>query len=283
MWKLGDIVYSSPKVQADYQYCSDGTSFNSQALHYDSRLHHRLLYHAFRRESLVFVGANDGMLHAFKTGTLTTTGLDSSQYQIAALTGIPTSDMGKELWAFIPKNSLPYLRCLAVPPPNSCHLYYNDLSPYITKMVSNKVTKTVLIGGMRLGAGAISSGKYCFNSSGVSNGQTCSQNSDCTTAPYNSSCSTTLLSQRSVGHVFIFVFHHHIALNRQFVLRSHNLLQSFELHRTFLILCPRYHRRREPHTSMGIQPSISGLLLFRTGGHPQMVRPDTSGAATNIT
>jgi type IV pilus assembly protein PilY1 len=187
-WKLGDIVYSTPKVQADYKYCYNGSSYNSQTCSQDSDCTAGSTCQ--KKESVIFVGANDGMLHAFETGTINTTGLNASQYQVAQLTGIPTSAMGSELWAFIPKNSLPYLRCLAAPPPNSCHLYYSDLTPYITTMVSNGVSRTVLIGGMRLGGGSITSGQYCFNSSGVGNGQTCSQNSDCATAPYTS-CSTT--------------------------------------------------------------------------------------------
>jgi hypothetical protein len=194
VWKMGDVVYSSPKVQADYKYCSDGSSFSSpaQACSWDIDCTTGSYTHCTKKESLVFVGANDGMLHAFKTGILSTAGLDSSKYETTKLTGIPTSDMGKELWAFIPQNSLPYLRCLAVPPPSSCHLYYNDLSPYLTRMVSNKVTKTVLIGGMRLGGGAISSssGSYCFSSSGESNGATCTTTSDCTDPSFKSSCAT---------------------------------------------------------------------------------------------
>jgi type IV pilus assembly protein PilY1 len=196
VWKLGDIVYSTPQVQADYKYCSNGASFNTQLCTQDSDCGTTGSFTSCqKKQSVIFVGANDGMLHAFQTGTLSTAGLNSAQYQVTELTGIPTPSMGQELWAFIPQNSLPYLRCLAVPPPG-CHLYYNDLSPYITTMVSNGVSKTVLIGGMRLGGGAINSttpGNYCFNSSGVSNGQPCSQNSDCTTAPYKSSCSSAYL------------------------------------------------------------------------------------------
>jgi len=95
------------------------------------------------------------------------------------------------LWAFIPQNALPYLRCLAIPPPGACHIYYNDLSPYITTMVSNGVSRTVLIGGMRLGGGSVTgpAANYCFNSSGVSNGQACTAPSNCT-APYKASCSS---------------------------------------------------------------------------------------------
>lgn len=190
VWKLGDIVYSSPQVQADYKYCSNGSSFNSTLCKQDSDCTATGYTSCQKKESVVFVGANDGMLHAFKTGTLTNANMDSSQHQVEELTGIPNTDSGKELWAFIPKNSLPYLRCLAVPPPSTCHLYYNDLSPFITTMVSGGATKTVLIGGMRLGGGSTDSiGNYCFNSSGVSNGQSCATTAGCT-APYNSSCTS---------------------------------------------------------------------------------------------
>ncbi len=188
VWKLGDIVYSTPSVQDNYQYCYSGNAFTSTACFQDSdcaSLGNSATCQ--KKESVVFVGANDGMLHAFKTGVLTTAGLNPPN-QVEELTGIATSDMGNELWAFIPQNSLPYLRCLAVPPPSSCHLYYNDLSPFITTMVSNGVSRTVLIGGMRLGGGAIADGNFCLNSSGVSNGQTCTQKTNCTTSPYNSSC-----------------------------------------------------------------------------------------------
>ncbi|MGA3113821.1 MAG: hypothetical protein ABSF90_05230 [Syntrophobacteraceae bacterium] len=195
VWKLGDIVYSTPQVQADYKFCYDGSSFSTQSCSFDSDCSSGDTCQ--KKESVVFVGANDGMLHAFRTGILSTAGLDASKFQVAELTGIPTSSMGQELWGFIPNNSLPYLRCLAVPPPGSCHLYYNDLAPYITTMYANGQQKTVLIGGMRLGGGAINSstpGNYCFNSSGVTNGQTCSNASNCTAAPYNSSCSSAYLT-----------------------------------------------------------------------------------------
>jgi type IV pilus assembly protein PilY1 len=189
VWKLGDIVYSTPKVQIGYQYCSNGTTFGAKCTQNSDCPSG---YTCQAKESVVFVGANDGMLHAIKTGVLTTNGMDPTKHQVETFMGIPDASMGTELWAFIPQNSLPYLRCLAVPPPSSCHLYYNDLSPYMATMVSNGVPKTILIGGMRLGGGSIqasSPANYCFSSAGLSNGQTCAQHSNCTTAPYNSSCS----------------------------------------------------------------------------------------------
>lgn len=197
-WKLGDIVYSTPKVSTgvslpnvnSYSYCYNATN-STWSMLCTKTTDCGADETCEKKESLIFAGANDGMLHAFKTGALTTDGLDTANHEIAKLTGIPNTDSGKELWAFIPKNSLPYLRCLA--DPNYCHLYYVDLSPYITQMTAivsgNKVTKQVLIGGMRLGGSAWNEGKYCLNSSGNSDGKTCKEKNDCV-APYNDNCST---------------------------------------------------------------------------------------------
>jgi hypothetical protein len=182
VWKLGDIVYSTPRVQTDYKYCYNGSLFNTQLCSQNSDCTTGAYTTCQKKESVVFVGANDGMLHAFKTGILSTQGMNATQHQIETLTGIATTDMGKELWGFIPKNSLPYLRCLAVPPPSSCHLYYNDLSPYITTMVAGGVSKTVLIGGMRLGGGTVDSPPptdTCASMS-CSNAATCYNPANCT-------------------------------------------------------------------------------------------------------
>ncbi|GLI35736.1 Ser-Thr-rich GPI-anchored membrane family protein [Desulforhabdus amnigena] len=143
-WKLGDIVYSTPKVESDYKYCYDSTAqqFTSTLCTTDTQC--GTSGTCKKKESVVFVGANDGMLHAFKTGILSKNKSGLSDKQAAKLEG---TEFGKELWAFIPKNILPYLRCLA----NSdyCHLSYVDLSPHIVTMGN----KRVLIGGMRLGGG----------------------------------------------------------------------------------------------------------------------------------
>jgi type IV pilus assembly protein PilY1 len=67
---------------------------------------------------MVYVGANDGMLHAFKLGTLS---VASSGFQKASLTG---TNLGSEQWAFIPTNSLPYLKYMS--DTNYSHLYSID-------------------------------------------------------------------------------------------------------------------------------------------------------------
>ncbi|SDN21852.1 type IV pilus assembly protein PilY1 [Desulfonauticus submarinus] len=127
VWKLGDIIYSTPAVVNYGEY------------------------------GVIFTGSNDGMLHAFKVGKTRADGL--SKGQVVKLCDdssavCQTVELGKELWAFIPKNAMPYLRYLADPDYPSCHLYYVDMPPYIIEMGS----KTILIGGMRLGGGCGASG-----------------------------------------------------------------------------------------------------------------------------
>ncbi len=137
-WKLGDIIYSTPKI-VDYG-----------------------------NYSVVFVGANDGMLHAFKLGGLRYDGL--SAYQQTRLcndkysNSCTTDELGKELWAYIPKNMLPYLRALA--DPEYCHYYYVDLMPYVIELDTDKdgeIDKRILIGGMRFGGAVGCSSTGCIN------------------------------------------------------------------------------------------------------------------------
>ncbi|MBF0537518.1 MAG: hypothetical protein HQL03_04595 [Nitrospirae bacterium] len=120
-WKLGDIIYSTPAVVTYSNTFSD--------------------------YSVVYVGANDGMLHAFKVGKVSTTGLSGTSKSQLTLGSKDSIALGDELWGFIPQNILPYLRYYA--DPNYCHSYMIDLSPYVYTYGSNKI----LIGGMRLGGG----------------------------------------------------------------------------------------------------------------------------------
>lgn len=132
-WKLGDIVYSTPMLVS-----------------YDNM-------------NVVFVGANDGMLHAFKVGYLKK---QSDSMHPVKLQDSPNDSthytIGEELWAFIPENVLPYLKFLA--DPNYCHRYFVDLRPYVVDIKTDDGTKRrILIGGMRLGGGTGCSGDSCEN------------------------------------------------------------------------------------------------------------------------
>ncbi|OAQ20716.1 pilus assembly protein [Thermosulfurimonas dismutans] len=145
VWKLGDIIYSTPQVVQYYrENTSSGKAYN-----------------------VVYVGANDGMLHAFRLGQPRFDGLAANQV-VKLCNNSPetcsTDELGEELWAFVPKNALPYLRYLT--DPEYCHLYYVDLQPYIVQVDDNKdeiPEKVILIGGMRLGGAAGCTGTGCIN------------------------------------------------------------------------------------------------------------------------
>jgi type IV pilus assembly protein PilY1 len=93
-WKLGDIAYSSPVIWG----------------------------------SMAYVGANDGMLHAFDINT------------------------GEEQWAFIPNYLLGKLKDLT--DPAYCHEYFVDLSPRVAEIYVGGLLKRILVGGLRGGGNA---------------------------------------------------------------------------------------------------------------------------------
>lgn len=154
-WKLGDIISSTPKIVS-------WTPLNGYYKVYSDQSYKEFTETpGYQNRGMVFVGANDGMLHAFKLGDL---GLPNSNHTAACTFGtnekacLSGPDLGKEMWAFIPMNTLPYLRYMA--DPSYCHIYSIDATPYIFDASINGLPndaktvnswRTVLIGGMRLG------------------------------------------------------------------------------------------------------------------------------------
>jgi type IV pilus assembly protein PilY1 len=149
VWKLGDIVYSTPSVVGrpmenyDLLYGDDSyTSFRDTYL---------------KRRHVVYVGANDGMLHAFNAGCFNES--DHKYYPDVDSNGNCTSGshtLGEELWAFIPRGLLPHLKWNTLI--DYTHVYYVDLKPKITdvKIFNSDSTHidgwgTILIGGFRYG------------------------------------------------------------------------------------------------------------------------------------
>lgn len=160
VWKLGDIISSTPKIQGgvplqSYQLAPPlGYNDSTYKQFYEDAAY------KYANRGMVYVGANDGMLHAFKLGKMEVKNLGS---QKAILSG---TNLGREEWAFVPKHALPYLKYLALPEYDNNHLYLvdgtNSLFDMPTKTVNTRddywnedrtalTWKTVLLGGMGLG------------------------------------------------------------------------------------------------------------------------------------
>ncbi|MDD5720741.1 MAG: PilC/PilY family type IV pilus protein, partial [Candidatus Krumholzibacteria bacterium] len=112
-WKLGDIIHSTPVVVGAPSNFSTDPSYQTF-----------MTAHATRAK-MVYVGANDGMMHAFY------------------------ADTGQEAWAFIPEFALPKLAAIA--DTAYCHTYTVDLTASVRDCKIGGAWKTVLLGGGRQG------------------------------------------------------------------------------------------------------------------------------------
>jgi len=139
VWKLGDIVNSSPVIVSRPQ--------DQYHLLYGDKGYQTYYNTHKNRETVVYVGANDGMLHAFTSWTY-----DSANRKYTKPSGT-TEDIGDELWAYIPQSVLPHLKWLA--DPDYSHSYYVDLMPLVADVKIDGDWKTLLIGGLRLGGKSI--------------------------------------------------------------------------------------------------------------------------------
>lgn len=156
VWKLADIVYSTPTVVS--------TPSENYDLIYGDKSYFDFYNAQKNRKAVIYVGSNDGLLHAFSAGKFNQgdDGTGTSGYFTD-----PDSDMGKELWAFIPRSFLPHIQWQT--DKNYKHIYGIDLKVKIADVqITKNGTKqwaTVLIGGMRLGGGPIQVGTEIINPS----------------------------------------------------------------------------------------------------------------------
>ncbi len=149
VWRLGDIVHSTPRVVA-----APDSRFD--AYYKDSS------YGVFRnkylnRRHVIYVGANDGLLHAFNGGFW-----DESSYSYQRKTekNEVQHPLGSELWSYAPMHLLPHLRWLMET--DYPHVYYMDSEPmvfdaniFLDSDLHPGGWGTVLVAGMRLGGGDI--------------------------------------------------------------------------------------------------------------------------------
>lgn len=155
--RLGDIVSSSP------------ISIGPPVEGFD-RLSQDESYRAFRaqyknRRQVVYVGANDGMIHAFNAGFFDNSNQRFRLHSVSldedgeVVNGSEVQHpLGAELWAYIPKNLLPHLQWGART--DYTHVFTMDQTPRIfdAKIFADDDDHpggwgTVLVQGMRLGGG----------------------------------------------------------------------------------------------------------------------------------
>lgn len=162
VWKLGDIIYSTPTVVGAPPDRYDKVYGDASYAPYYERYKDR--------RNIVVAGANDGMLHAFNAGFFMNGNTDSTPQPDEAWydpRGIP---LGQELWGWIPFNSLPHLKWLKEE--EYCHVFYVDLAPrivdlpiYVPDVDHPNGWGTTLVGGMGLGCKTVTVGANTFRSS----------------------------------------------------------------------------------------------------------------------
>ncbi len=204
VWKLGDIVDSTPKVEG----ASPLNQYNLQVPqgYGDTSYGQYIGSFDYLTRNTVYASANDGMLHAFELGTLNVSTANTVQKAILCddtsgkgncqgSLGSIAANLGSEQWAFIPNNALPYLTYMTNP--NYCHLFYVDGPLYLFDASINKLAncqatnyydcpkqtsipgnqlalnetswQSVLIGSMGMGGASTYSGASCNTVAGLTN------------------------------------------------------------------------------------------------------------------
>ena len=178
-WILGPVDHSvaaveTPPTASPWYY---GTAFPEDAL---NTANDRAGYRAFKdaradRRSVVYVGARDGMLHAFDAGafrwidTDNATAVDEKRGLFAwedltgsgvtycdDITDCPDYGTGRELWAFIPANLLPRLKNNYMQGNDQA---YVDASPALADVYVDNAWRTVLLAAEGNGGDTI----YCLD------------------------------------------------------------------------------------------------------------------------
>jgi len=168
VWKLGDIISSTPKLQGGQPLQSYD---QTPPLGYSDATYKQFYTGAnYKNRGMVYVGGNDGMLHAIKMGKID---IKTIGNQKATLSG---ANLGREEWTFIPKHVMPYLKYLTLPDYDTNHLYLVDganllfdvatgvtaaRDDYWNETRSATTWKTVLLGGMGLGGASKNTVNAC--------------------------------------------------------------------------------------------------------------------------
>lgn len=151
VWRLGDVVHSTPTAVA--------RPMENLHLLYNDSSYAKFVSRWANRRHMIYFGANDGMLHAVNGGFYNE---DDKKFCLTASCGGETGmpELGAEMWAYVPYNLLPHLKCLTSP--DYVHKYYVDQRPRVFDAriftpddIHPDGWGTVLVGSMRFGGSRI--------------------------------------------------------------------------------------------------------------------------------
>ena len=155
VWKLADAIHSTPTIvaapRARFDLVYGDASYNAYYLQYRNR------------RQVMYLGANDGMLHAFNGGfyhrgddPTTPATVEHGWFTKNPADNSSGPNLGAELWGFVPMQLLPQLQWLAKT--DYTHVYYVDLKPTVAdvRIFTPDADHpggwgTILIGGFRMG------------------------------------------------------------------------------------------------------------------------------------
>ena len=117
VWRLGDVIHSTPTPVGAPNAGYDARLGDTSYLNFKSQYKDR--------RTVVYVGANDGMLHAFNGGFWNE---GDKRFDLQSDAETETQHpLGSELWAYVPFNLLPHLKWLVEE--DYPHVYYVDGRP----------------------------------------------------------------------------------------------------------------------------------------------------------
>ena len=155
VWKMGDPIHSTPTIvaapRANYHLTYGDTSYSDFVVRWKDR------------REVIYVGANDGMLHALNGGyyhksddVTTAAVVEHGWYTKNPTDNSSGRPLGDELWGFIPYQLLPQLQWLTRA--DYTHVFYVDLKPTVADVRIFMPDAdhpngwgTILIGGFRMG------------------------------------------------------------------------------------------------------------------------------------
>ena len=155
VWRLGDPIHSTPTIV--------GAPKERYDLIYGDPTYNQFYIQYRNRRQVAYVGANDGMLHAFNAGYYhkgddPTTGgvIEHGWFTKNPSDNSSGPKLGAELWGYVPYQLLPQLEWLART--DYTHVYYVDLKPKVSdvRIFTPDADHpdgwgTILIGGFRMG------------------------------------------------------------------------------------------------------------------------------------